>query len=176
MADARCPFDDRDERQVMAERDVRRHVHVQVDALGDARRGGHDEALRTIVALRADQHGAHVGEGHEARADPKLLFEMRAQALLLSPERVAFGAWQLDDHRGSHTRRPSSRYSRSVCRSEIFGSVCSRSRKISDARGSPMKPASTARPSPAIDATERSRSQPTIISAKRSEEHTSELQ
>src|SRR5712691_11344750 len=150
----------------MAERDVRGDVHVQIDALRDARGRAHDQALRPLVAIGTHKKCAHVGEWREARAHAQLLLEMCAQPLLLGAEGVALGARPSGDHFGSHTRRPSSRYSRSVKRSLSLGSVAARSRKMSDASGSPTNPASTARPSSTIDVTESSRSQPRIMSAK----------
>src|SRR5258706_6614995 len=161
--DARRAFDDRDEREVMAERDVGGHMHVELDALGGARVRRDDQRLRALIRGRHEQ-GAHVGEGCGARPHGEALLEVVAYTLFFGEQRVTLRA--RDDHVGSHTRRPSSRYSLSVARSLSFGSVRSRSAKISAASGSPMKEARTARPSSTTVATERSCSQPTIISAK----------
>src|SRR5438309_10024990 len=91
----------------MAERDVRRDVHVKVDALGDAGGRADDQALRPIVAVGTDEKRTDVAQGREARADSELLLEVRAEPLLLGAKGVAFGAWPPGDHFGSHTRRPS---------------------------------------------------------------------
>src|ERR1700687_94576 len=107
-------FDDRDERQVMTERDVSRDVHVEVDALRDARRRAYDEALGSFPAIRTHKKGANVGERGKARANTQLPLEMRTQSLFLGTEGVALGARPSGHQFGSHMRRPSSRYSLSV--------------------------------------------------------------
>src|SRR3989442_11278552 len=128
----------------MAERDVRCDMHVEIDALRDAGGRAHDEALRPLVAVGTHQERAYIGQRREARAHAQLLLEVRPESFLLGAQGVALRAWPPGDHFGSHTRRPSSRYSRSVMRSVSLGSVAARSRKMSDASGSPTKTASTA--------------------------------
>src|SRR3989442_6398235 len=110
----------------MAERDVRRDMHVEIDALRDARGRADDEALRPIVAVGTHQERTDVAQWCKARANSQLPLEVRPESLLLGAQGVALGVWPPGDHFGSHTRRPSSRDSRSVLRSLSFGSVAAR--------------------------------------------------
>src|SRR5690242_16498602 len=148
---------------MVAERHVRGDVHVEVDPFRGRGVARDDERLRGIVPLWGDEQRADVIERREADAHGEIVLEVLAQPSLLRDEGVALAA-QLQ--LGSHTRSPSSRYSRSVARSRSFGSVRSRSRKMRSASGAPMNAARIARPSSTIVVTARSSSQPTIISAK----------